>query len=117
MHCQKDRELNCEFSFVRCFQIPNFISFGTVDCNFTLLGVNGHNLIGSPRIVNGNFVCSGLHLTSFEGMPNFIGGLFDFSDNDLTDDSWEYSKTNIEGEFTDYNSRNNMFLKYRKFLY
>lgn len=117
INCLKDDELNYEFSFVRCFQIPSFISFGFVECNFTLLGVNGNNLIGCPNRVNGNFICSGLHLTSFEGMPKFIGGLFDFSNNDLTDDSWEYVKDNIDGEFTDYNNRNNKFLKYRSELY
>ena len=50
-------------------------------------------------------------------MPSFIGGIFDFSNNELTDDSWEYAKNNIDSEFGDYKLTNNYFVKYRNELY
>ena len=50
-------------------------------------------------------------------MPAFIGGIFDFSNNELTDDSWEYAKNNIDSEFGDYKLTNNYFVKYRSELY
>ena len=50
-------------------------------------------------------------------MPSYIKGVFDFSDNELTDEAWEYAKENIDGEFVDYRLSNNYFVKYRSELY
>lgn len=75
------------------------------------------SLIGSPQRVEGDFIVKRNEIKSFEGMPQYIGGLFNISNNELTDDAWDYAKDNIEGEFGDYNIKNNRFYKYTKELF
>ena len=38
-----------------------------------------------------------------------LGISFDISNNELTDEAWDYAKDNIEGEFGDYNIKKNLF--------
>lgn len=114
----KNEDIDVTSPFVKLNKRNENISFLYVEGN-CIVSYNDskNNLSGSPNIVNGNFVCSDIHLTSFEGMPAFIGGIFDFSNNELTDDSWEYAKNNIDSEFGDYKLTNNYFVKYRSELY
>ena len=51
-------------------------------------------------------------------MPNYIGGIFDFSNNNLDDAAWDYIKNTIDGEFGDYKgTKTNKFYKYYNNLY
>lgn len=118
VHCLINGELNTAYPSVGCRkQIPSFVKFGTVECDFTLMESNDGTLIGSPRFINGNFNCSGIGLNSFIGMPSYINGVFDISHNELTDKAWEYAKENIDGEFGVHNIFDNKFIKYQKELY
>ena len=76
-----------------------------------------NTLKGCPNRVFGDFICKNENISSFIGMPNFIGGIFDMSNNILDDNAWDYAKEHIDAEFGDYKISNNKFVKYRKELY
>lgn len=113
--------------------IPDYINFGEIVANqFVLTSKKWdastekfiendklNTFRGCPRRVFGDFICKDEKISSFMGMPIFIGGLFDISNNELTDDAWEYAKEHMprETEFGDYKIPNNKFVKYRKELY
>lgn len=122
--------------------LPNYIQFNKINGDFSIYFYQTNNdnnitLKGCPRIVTGNFECSRCRLTKFEympeyigrdciaktnnissfvGMPKYIGGCFNIANNDFTDEAWEYAKENIDAEFRDYNISRNKFVKYRKEL-
>ena len=84
--------------------LPEFIKFGEVDGNFTIInsvwssdknknsGYNGgiiecHKVIslkGSPDVVRGNFVCEELALTSLIGGPRVVYGNYNCKNNSIT---------------------------------
>lgn len=72
---------------------------------------------GCPNRVFGDFICKNENISSFIGMPNFIGGLFDVSNNILDDNAWDYAKEHIDAEFGDYKISKNKFVKYCKELF
>lgn len=74
------------------------------------------SLKGSPRKVEGDFIVRKNNIDSFIGMPKYIGGCFNISDNEFTDEAWDYAKENIDAEFGDYKITGNRFIKYRKEL-
>ncbi len=111
--------------------IPEYIKFGeAIVSRFTITskmwdsftekwiqGERVNTFEGCPRRVFGDFICKDENLSSFIGMPSFIGGVFDLSNNVFDDNAWEYAKEHIESEFGDYKISNNKFVKYRKELY
>lgn len=111
--------------------IPEYIKFGNaIVSRFTITSkkwdfsvekwVQGEKLDtfeGCPNRVFGDFICKNENVSSFVGMPNFIGGIFDISNNILDDNAWDYAKEHIDAEFGDYKISNNKFVKYRKELY
>lgn len=111
--------------------IPNYIKFGEVVVSRFILTSKKWNqetekyiqnkkiesFNGCPRRIFGDFICKNENISSFIGMPSFIGGVFDMSDNTFDDDAWEYAKKHIESDFGDYKISNNKFVKYRKELY
>ena len=113
---KQDSDGNCWIKI--CFNntLPEYIIFGEIEGNVILRG-ESISLKGCPQKVNGNYDCRGCGIKSFIGMPSYIKGVFDFSDNELTDEAWEYAKENIDGEFADYRLSNNYFVKYRSELY
>lgn len=87
-----------------------------VNGNFICENLGLTSLIGGPRIVHGDYICKNNAITSFIGIPEKIEGCFNFSNNELTDDAWDYCKNNIDGEINDYKHNGNKFVKYRKEL-
>lgn len=59
------------------------LKFGRVTGNFSVSGCSLTNLIGSPKIVYGDYYCEFNLLTSLEGCPNEIWGHFVMSYNDV----------------------------------
>jgi len=126
--------------------LPSFIKFRKINGDFSISFYETKcTLLCCPMYVNGNFEChrcryggytpplekfeymplyiegdcimKNHNISSFVGMPLYIGGTFNISSNNFTDESWEYAKDNIDAEFRDYNIKKNKFVKYRKELY
>lgn len=55
-----------------------------VEGNFVCAGNSLKTLDGGPEYVGGNYSCTGGELTSLEGIAKEIGGCLDLSDNNLT---------------------------------
>ena len=139
----EDLTIDCLTDSFWCDSIPEYISFRKVNGDFCTYANTG-TLKGCPKYVNGNFECPHWNsakkealksfnfvpryiegdcilkhhnISSFEGMPLYIGGVLNISNNSFTDESWEYAKNNIDSDFRDYNIKKNKFVKYRKELY
>lgn len=114
-------------------RLPEYIKFGDVIVSsFTITskkrdfpsekwvqGEKVETFEGCPNRVFGDFICKDENISSFIGMPNFIGGIFDMSNNMFDDDAWDYARKHIvdpEPEFGNYKISNNKFIKYRKKL-
>jgi len=102
-------------------RIPEYIKFGeAIVSSFTITSKREekvNSFEGCPNRVFGDFICKHENVSSFIGMPIFIGGIFDISDNILDDNAWDYAKEHINAEIGDYNISKNKFIKYRKKLY
>jgi hypothetical protein len=142
-YINEDLSVDCLTDLFYCDSIPEFITFRKVNGDFHTHANTG-TLKGCPIYVNGDFECPHWscakkealknfnfiplyiegscivkhhNISSFEGMPLYIGGVLNISNNNFTDESWEYAKNNIDADFRDYNIKKNKFVKYRKELY
>lgn len=71
------------------------------------------SLEGGPKKVEGDYIAKDNSIVTLEGMALEIGGDFDISNNELTDEAWEYAMENIPSEVCGCcKKRGNRFVKY-----
>ena len=76
--------------------IKESLLLGYVDNNIT-------SLEGSPRVVNGDFLCPGVKITSLKGAPRVVGGSFDCSNTKIA--SLEGCPEEVGGSFYCFSTR------------
>ena len=94
----------------------NHIVNAIIEGNFDCSSMNLTSLEGAPREVSGYFNCSENNLTSLVGAPIEVGGYFNCSKNNLT--SLEGAPIKVDGDFYCFDNKltDNQIKAYRKWL-